>query len=68
MIELNGIFFDKIRIAKVVQRDHVEYQYTMIGKFPKKYSQWFDVEINGEDLGLRLDKDKAEEWLKENIK
>jgi len=67
MINLNGIYFDKIRTARVVRREHTEWTCNMAGSFPESYSQWFDVEVNGEDLGLQLDKHQAEEWLTQEL-
>ena len=65
MINLNGIYFDKIRTAKVV--DQCDVDRDLFG-FATKIHIYYDVEVNGELLGLELDKSEAENWLKKHIK
>ncbi len=67
MICLNGIYFDNIRVAKVVHRDYTEMEYSVCGEYPIGYSEWFDVNINGEDLGLELSESEAKRWLDDTL-
>ena len=68
MIKLNSIYFDRIRTVKVVSRREITgWCADEFGVWPTGHRRYFDVEVNGEKLGLELDKVGAEKWIKGNI-
>ena len=65
MINLNGVYFDKVRTARVIKECDVERD---LWGFATSIHVYFDVEVNGESLGLELDADEAEKYIRRHIK
>lgn len=68
MININGAYFDKIRSARIYEDTHVIYRDGWCNiRYISHFEVYYDMEINGLKIGLKLKtKEKAIEYL-ENI-
>ena len=72
MININGIYFDKIKTAKVVQQcipEEREFCRGLMRFVTTKWKEYWDVEINGEYINKSFEtKEEAEKYLANIVK